>query len=66
LEPDTWHLFVIFISTILRVLINALSIFTGSVLALGAVIMLGVLIAEIAFLGFPVSFILLILAAFLV
>lgn len=66
LEPDAWHLFAIFITTIIGVLINALSIFTGSVLALVAVVMLRVLTPEKAFSGFSESFMLLILAAFLV
>jgi len=48
------------------VLIDALAIFTASVLALVAVVLLRVLTPEEAFSGFSESFILLILAAFLV
>lgn len=66
LSPDSWYLFTIFITAILGVLIDALSIFTASVLALVAVVMLRVLTPEEAFSGFSESFILLILAAFLV
>ncbi|WP_445385812.1 DASS family sodium-coupled anion symporter [Robiginitalea sp. IMCC44478] len=66
LTPDTWHLFAVFITAILGVLIEALSIFTASVLALVAVVLLRVLPPEQAFSGFSESFILLILAAFLV
>ncbi len=66
LTPDTWHLFAIFITAIIGVLIEALSIFTASVLALVAVVLLRVLTPERAFSGFSESFILLILAAFLV
>ncbi len=66
LSPDTWHLFAIFITAIIGVLIEALSIFTASVLALVAVVLLRVLTPEKAFSGFSESFILLILAAFLV
>jgi DASS family divalent anion:Na+ symporter len=63
LTPDAWHLFAIFITAILGVLIDALSIFTASVLALVAVVLLRVLTPERAFSGFSESFILLILAA---
>jgi DASS family divalent anion:Na+ symporter len=66
LSPDAWHLFAIFITAILGVLMDALSIFTASVLALVAVVLLRVLTPEQAFSGFSESFILLILAAFLV
>lgn len=66
LTPDAWHLFAIFITTILAVLLEALSIFTASIIALVAVVMCRVLPAEKAFSGFSESFILLILAAFLV
>ncbi len=66
LSPDSWHLFTIFFTAILGVLIEALSIFTASVLALVAVVILRVLTPEQAFSGFSESFILLILAAFLV
>ncbi|MEM6264917.1 MAG: DASS family sodium-coupled anion symporter [Bacteroidota bacterium] len=66
LSPMAWQLFTIFITAILGVLINALAIFTASVLALVAVVMLGVLTSAQAFSGFSESFILLILAAFLV
>ena len=66
LSPDAWHLFAIFITAIIGVLIDALSIFTASVLALVAVVLLRVLTPEKAFSGFSESFILLILAAFLV
>lgn len=66
LTPDAWHLFAIFITAILGVLIHALSIFTASILALVAAVLLRVLTPERAFSGFSESFILLILAAFLV
>ncbi|MBT8284513.1 MAG: oxidoreductase, partial [Flavobacteriaceae bacterium] len=66
LSPDSWHLFTIFFTAIIGVLLEALSIFTASVLALVAVVLLRVLPAEKAFSGFSESFILLILAAFLV
>ena len=66
ITPDAWHLFTIFITAIIGVLLEALSIFTASVIALVAVVLLRVLPAEKAFSGFSESFILLILAAFLV
>lgn len=66
LSPDSWHLFAIFITAIIGVLLNALSIFTASLLGLVAVVLLRVLPPEKAFSGFSESFILLILAAFLV
>ncbi|MEY8021665.1 DASS family sodium-coupled anion symporter [Muriicola sp. SD30] len=66
LSPDSWHLFAIFFTAIIGVLLEALSIFTASILALVAVVLLRVLPAERAFSGFSESFILLILAAFLV
>ncbi len=66
LSPDAWHLFAIFIAAILGVLIDALSIFTASVLALVSVVLFRVLTPEQAFSGFSQSFMLLILAAFLV
>jgi len=66
LTPDSWQLFTIFITAIIGVLLEALSIFTASVIALVAVVLLRVLPPEKAFSGFSESFILLILAAFLV
>ncbi len=66
ITPDAWHLFAIFITAIVGVLLEALSIFTASVIALVAVVLLRVLTPEEAFSGFSESFILLILAAFLV
>ena len=66
LSPDAWQLFAIFITAIIGVLIEALSIFTASILALVAVVLLRVLTPSQAFSGFSESFILLILAAFLV
>ncbi len=66
LDPDTWYLFTIFITAILGVLLDGFSIFLASVLALVAAVLLKVLPPAKAFSGFSESFILLILAAFLV
>ena len=60
LSPAAWYLFAIFFTAILGVLIEALSIFTASVLALVAVVLFRVLTPEQAFSGFSESFILLI------
>ncbi|MDH3796339.1 MAG: anion permease, partial [Flavobacteriaceae bacterium] len=66
ITPDAWHLFAIFITAIVAVLLEALSIFTASIIGLVAAVMLRVLTPEQAYSGFSESFILLILAAFLV
>ncbi|MBT8235534.1 MAG: anion permease [Bacteroidia bacterium] len=66
ITPDAWHLFAIFITAIIGVLLEAFSIFTASVIALVAAVLLRVLTPQQAYSGFSESFILLILAAFLV
>jgi len=66
ITPDAWQLFTIFITAIIGVLLEAFSIFTVSVIALIAVVLFRVLTPEQAYSGFSESFILLILAAFLV
>jgi len=66
ITPGAWQLFTIFITAIIGVLLEALSIFTASIIALVAVVMLRVLPPDKAFSGFSESFILLIMAAFLV
>lgn len=66
ITQDAWQLFAIFITAIIGVLLEAFSIFTASVIALIAVVLLRVLTPEQAYSGFSESFILLILAAFLV
>lgn len=66
LSVESWQLFTIFITAIIGVLLEAVSIFTASIIALVAVVLLRVLTPEKAFSGFSESFILLILAAFLV
>ena len=66
ISPDAWHLFAIFITAIIGVLLEAFSIFTASVIGLVAAVLLRVLTPQQAYSGFSESFILLILAAFLV
>lgn len=66
LSLQSWHLFALFFSTILAVLINALPIFLAALLALVLVVLTNTLPVENAFSGFSQSFMLLILSAFLV
>ncbi|WP_294951693.1 DASS family sodium-coupled anion symporter [Sulfurovum sp.] len=66
LETQAWHLFVIFISAIFAVIINAMPIFTSSILALAAVVLTGTLTTKQAYSGFSEDFILLIIVAFLI
>jgi len=66
LETQAWHLFAIFFSAILAVMINALPIFTSSIIALGAAVVTHTLTPEQAYKGFSESFILLIIVAFLI
>jgi len=66
LEDKAWELFVIFITTIFAVIIDALAIFIASILALSSSILLGVLTPSQAYSGFSKSFILLIVVAFLI
>lgn len=66
LSPDAWQLFTIFITAILAVLLDALSIFTASLLAMIIAVLAGVMTTEKAFSGFSEDFMLLILSAFLV
>ncbi len=65
--PQTaWHLFAIFMSAIFAVMLNALPIFTSSILAVSAAILTGTLTAKQAFSGFSEDWILLIIVAFLI
>jgi DASS family divalent anion:Na+ symporter len=61
-----WHLFAIFISAILAVILKAMPIFTSSILAVSAAILTGTLTAKQAFSGFSEDWILLIIVAFLI
>jgi DASS family divalent anion:Na+ symporter len=61
-----WHLFAIFITTIAAILFNLLPIITASILALAISVLSGVVEPSKAYAGFSESFILLIVAAFLV
>ncbi|MBA1432240.1 MAG: DASS family sodium-coupled anion symporter [Epsilonproteobacteria bacterium] len=66
LSLPAWHLFAIFISIILAVIIEATSIFTASIIGLGFVILTHTLTAKQAYSGFSQGFILLIIVAFLI
>jgi len=66
LETQAWHLFVIFISAIYAVIINAMPIFTSSIIALAVVVLTGTLTTKQAYSGFSEDFILLIIVAFLI
>lgn len=66
IRPQTWHLFAIFITTIAAILFNLLPIITAAVIALALSVLSGVVEPSKAYAGFSQSFILLIVAAFLV
>ncbi|MEA3418798.1 MAG: DASS family sodium-coupled anion symporter [Campylobacterota bacterium] len=66
LETQAWHLFAIFISAIFAVIINAMPIFTSSIIALAVVVLTGTLTTKQAYSGFSEDFILLIIVAFLI
>jgi DASS family divalent anion:Na+ symporter len=63
---QAWHLFAIFITAILAVVIGAVPILTTAIIAVVAAIFLGVLDPVKAYSGFGQGFILLIVVAFLV
>ena len=66
LSPQAWHLFAIFASTILSVVIGAFPILTASVFAIAAAVLSGTLTANDAYAGFANPTIVLIIVAFLV
>ncbi len=66
LQTQAWHLFAIFITSIIAVILNAMPIFTSSILALSAVVLTKTLTPEKAYTGFDEGFILLIVIAFLI
>ncbi len=66
IASDTWHLFAIFITTIAAILFNILPIIAAAIIALAVGILSGVIEPAKAYAGFSESFILLIVAAFLV
>jgi DASS family divalent anion:Na+ symporter len=66
LEIQAWHLFAIFITAIVSVILKAMPIFTSSIIALAVVVLTGTLTTKQAYSGFSESFILLIIVAFLI
>ncbi|MDD5716487.1 MAG: DASS family sodium-coupled anion symporter [Sulfuricurvum sp.] len=66
LGEGVWHLFALFISTIAAILFNILPIITAAIIALAVGVLAGVIEPVKAYAGFSESFILLIVAAFLV
>jgi DASS family divalent anion:Na+ symporter len=66
LELKAWHLFAIFITTIVAVIVNAVPIFVSSILAVSVAVFTGTLKTKEAYSGFSEDFILLIIVAFLI
>ncbi len=66
ITPKAWQLFTIFLTTIIAILGNVLPIIAASVIALALSVSFGVIEPAKAYAGFSESFILLIVAAFLV
>lgn len=66
IDPRAWKLFAIFSATILSILLNLLPIIAASIIALAVSVLSGVVEPSKAYAGFSESFILLIVAAFLV
>jgi len=66
LSLEAWHLFAIFITIILAVILQATPIFTASILGLGVSVLTHTLSPEQAYSGFSEGFILLIIVAFLI
>ena len=66
IEPQAWHLFAIFITTIFSVVFGVLGILTASILGLVAAIFTQTLSPEVAFSGFANDIVLLIVMAFLI
>lgn len=66
IDPKAWRLFAIFSATILSILFNLLPIIAASIIALAVSVLSDVIEPAKAYAGFSESFILLIVAAFLV
>ena len=65
-SQTAWHLFAVFITAIFAVILNAMPIFTSSILAVSAIVLTDTLTAKQAFSGFAEDWILLIIVAFLI
>jgi divalent anion:Na+ symporter, DASS family len=66
ISEGTWYLFTIFITAIVAILFNLIPIITAALIALATSVLAGVIEPSKAYAGFSESFILLIVAAFLV
>ena len=66
LNLQAWHLFAIFISAIIAVILNAMPILASSILAASIAVLTGTMEAKQAYSGFSEGFILLIIVAFLI
>lgn len=66
ITPKAWQLFTIFLTTIIAILGNVLPIIAASVIALAISVLCGIIEPTKAYAGFSESFILMIVAAFLV
>ncbi len=66
LTPQSWHLFAIFATAIVSVLLNLYTLLTSTMLAAGAVVLTNTISPEKAFAGFANSSVLLVVVAFLV
>ena len=66
LTPQSWHLFAIFATAIVSVLLSLYTLLTSTMLAAGAVVLTNTITPEKAFAGFANSSVLLVVVAFLV
>ena len=66
LTPQAWHLFAVFVSAIVSVLLGVFPLLTSTMLAAGAVVLTNTISAAKAFAGFANTSVLLVVIAFLV
>ena len=66
LTAPAWHLFAVFVSAIVAVLVGAFPLLTSTMLAVAAVVMTGTITPAQAFGGFANTSVLLVVIAFLV
>ena len=66
LTANAWHLFAVFIATIVCVLVNAFPLLTASMIAVATVVLTGTITPAQAFSGFANASVLLVVVAFLV
>ena len=66
LTPQAWHLFAVFVASIVSVLVGVFPLLTSTMLAVAAVVMTGTISPAKAFAGFANASVLLVVVAFLV